>query len=235
MKAKLLLLALLSILVLQTAGAQDYGLWGGFGLQSSRMEDMKYYQQWNLNNWPVEGKITSSFPIYTTGSFGLVKQLNPTIRIGGGYSHSATGAKSNYTDYSGYVNTEILASSHRAGAFVSYSVLGGDLVELSAFAKIEVKYTSVEITTSYYALGYSERHSQKYISISPDGAAGLEFLLHLSSLSVGLEGAYEVDMPASLYVSDSKDDFLDPEDPDRVLTSEWTGWYAQVKFILWLN
>lgn len=235
MRTRTLPLLLLSLVIFQPAGAQGYGICVGFGLQSSAMEDMKYYQEWDLKNWPVEGKITSSFPFYSTGSVGFVKKLYSTMRIGGGYSYSTTGAKTNYTDYSGYFNTEMIATSHRAGAYVYYPVLGGDLLELSVFGKVEVKYTTMDITSSYYALGYSDSYPRKFISISPDGAAGLEFLLHLSGMAVGLEGAYEVDVPGRLYLSDTKEDFLDPEDPDRILTSEWSGWYAQVKFILWID
>lgn len=235
MKTKLLLLLLLAILFVRPAMSQKNAIWAGFGLQTSRMDDLKYYQDLILNSWPVEGKKTSSFPVYTTGSFGFLKQLYPTVRIGGGYSHSATGAKSDYTDYSGYVNSEMSATSHRAGAYAAYSILGGDLIELSLSGKLEIKYTTIELTSSLYTLGYSDLFTNRYSSISPGGSAGLELLVHLKGFSFGLEGAYEVDMPGKLNDRNTKDDLLDPADRDRILTSDWSGWYAQVKVLLWLD
>ncbi len=235
MKTKLLPLLLLAILSVRPAIAQNNAFWAGFGIQASRMDDLKYYQELILNNWPVEGKKTSSFPIYTTGSFGFMKQLYPAVRIGGGYSHSVTGAKSDYTDYSGYVSSEMLATSHRAGAYGSYLLLGGDWIELSLSGKLEIKYTTIELTSSIYALGYSDRYSTLYSSISPGGSAGLELLVHLRDFSFGLEGAYEADVPGKLYDRDTKDDLLDPADPDRILTSDWSGWYTQLKVLWWID
>lgn len=235
MKIKLIPLIFLAILFSRPAMGQNIALWAGFGIQTSGMDDLKYYQELILDSWPVDGKITSSFPVYTTGSFGFLKQLYPAVRIGGGYSHSATGAKLDYTDYSGYVNSEMSLSSHRAGAYGSYSVLGGDLIELSLSGKLEIKYTTMELTSSLYTLGYSDLYSSTYSSISPGGSAGLELLVHLKGISFGLEGAYEVDMPGKLHDSTTKDDLLDPADRDHILTSDWSGWYAQVKILLWLN
>ncbi len=235
MRKKLLFLVILTLLSVPGARGQNNALYAGFGLQASRMDDMKCLQNLIMDTYPVEGKVISSFPTYITGSLGFLKQYNPTLRIGGGYSYSATGAKSNYTDYSGYIGTEMQVASHRIGAFTAYSVLGGDWFELSVYGRIEVKYTLMEITSSIYALGYTDQIANKYSSISPGASAGLEFMIHLREFSISAEGGYEIDAPGKLSYRDSKDDLLDPRDHDRVLTSDWTGWCAQVKLLLWLD
>ncbi len=235
MRKKLLFLVILTLLFVPGARAQNNALYAGFGLQASRMDDMKYLQNLIMDTYPVEGKVISSFPTYITGSLGILQQYNPTLRIGGGYSYSATGAKSNYTDYSGYIGTEMQATSHRIGAVAAYSVLGWDWFELSVYGRLEVKYTSMEVTSSINALGHTDQISNKYRSISPGASAGLEFMIHLKELSIGAEGGYEIDAPGKLSYQDSKDDLLDPRDQNRVLTSDWTGWCAQVKLLYWLE
>lgn len=235
MRAKLILLLVFTILTVPVASCQKSAFWTGFGLQASRMDDMKYYQQLMLEAYPVEGKVMSSFPSYITGSFGYLRQLYPTVRIGGGYSYSATGAKLNYSDYSGYLTTKMTAASHRLGGFASYSVFGGERIELSINGRLEIKYTSLDLISSIYALGYSDYASSTYTSVSPGGSAGIELLIHLGKFSFGAEAGYEVDVPGKLNNKETKDDLLDPFDQNRVLTSDWTGWYAQIKFLLWLD
>ena len=231
----LILSLVLLIFVPQIASGQKNALWVGGGIQTSSMDDLKYLQEVILDSYPVEGKIISSFPAYTMGSFGWINQRSPTFRIGAGYSFSATGAKSNYTDFSGYITTLINAESHRLGAFASYSLLGGDWFELSFIGRFEVKYSRVDISSSLYSFGVSGFTENSYSSWSPGGAGGAEFLIHLKNYSFGLEGGYNIDAPGKLSTREDNKELTDPNDPDRVLSTDWTGWYAQAKFILWIN
>ena len=230
-----LILLALTILSPHRASGQKNAIWLGGGIQASRMDDMKYLQGLVLETYPTEGKIISSFPPYTMGSFGWANRLYPTVRVGLGYGFSSTGAKSNYTDYSGYITSQINAVSHGAGAFASYSVMGGDWFEVSVIGRLNMKYTRVDVSTTIYALGASGYNDNSYSSWSPGGAGGLEFLIHLKKYSFGLEGGYEIDAPGKLSSRENKNELKDPNDPDRVLATDWSGWYAQARFMLWLD
>lgn len=215
--------------------AQNTAIWAGGGIQFSTMDDMKYLQDEILGTYPIPGKVTSSFPAYTMGSLGFVNQWYPQVRIGAGYSFSATGGKSNYSDYSGYVTTMINAASHRVGGFASYSILAEEWFELTTFGRIQLNYTMIDISSHIYALGASSYNDNSYSSFSPGGSAGLEFLVHLKDFSIGAEGAYEVDIPGQLSKVEDKVELTDPNDYTRVLTSDWSGWYVQLKFLIWLD
>lgn len=234
---KVLLILAMSIVLFgpQRANGQNNALWAGFGLQSSRMDDMKYLQELILETYPIEGRISSSFPTYTMGSFGYVNQWYPNIRIGAGYSHTASGGKSSYSDYSGYITTAMNASSHRVGAYASYLIIGGDWYELSLLGRLEINYTLIDITSTFYAMRQSNYQNNKYSSMSPGGSAGLEIMVHIRNFSLGVEGGYDVNIPGQLTSRDSKNELLDPNDRNRVLTSDWTGWFSQLKVLLWLN
>ncbi len=231
----LLLSLVLLIFAPQKATGQENALWVGGGIQASSMDDLKYLQGLILETYPLEGKIVSSFPAYTMGSFGWINQRSPTIRIGAGYGFSTTGAKSNYTDYSGYITSLINAVSHRLGAFASYSLLRGDWFELTVIGRFEIKYSRVDVSSNLYALGASGLTENSYSSWSPGGAGGAEFLIHLKNYSFGLEGGYDIDAQGKLTKRENNEELTDPNDPDRVLSTNWTGWYAQAKFILWLD
>jgi hypothetical protein len=234
-KPVLLLILALATIFAPKVHSQNNAIWVGAGIQISKMDDMKYLQELILETYPVEGKISSSFPTYVMGSFGFLHQLYPAVRIGAGYGYSSTGAKSNYTDYSGYVTTLMNAVSHRVGGHGSYSVLTGEWYELSLYGRLDVKYTLMDITSSLYALGASSLTESKYSSVSMGGSAGVEFLIHLKKYSFGVEGGYEIDARGKLSNKENKNELFDPNERDRVLTSDWTGWYAQLKFLLWLG
>jgi len=231
----LILSLLLLIFTPQKTSGQNNALWGGVGIQASSMDDLKYLQELILDAYPVQGEIISSFPAFTMASFGWINQRSPTIRIGVGYGFSATGAKTNYTDYSGSLTSLISAESHRLGAFGSYSLLRGDWFELSVIGRFEIKYSRVDISSDLYVLGASGILENSYKSWSPGGAGGAEFLFHLKDISFGLEGGYEIDAQGKLTSLEDNEELTDPNDPDHVLTTNWTGWYAQAKFILWLD
>jgi hypothetical protein len=225
---------LLIVMALQSAlHAQNFGLQAGFGMHASRMDDMKYLQKYFLESYPVEGKIISSFPVYTMGSLRIVKQLSPALKIGAGYALAITGGRSNYTDYTGSINSDMLASSHRLGAYVSYAVFGGEWYDIAIYGQLDANYTLMGITTTLYVLGYQDGVVYKYASITPSGTAGLEFLFHLNDFTIGLNGGYQVDKPGKMEDRDSGKDLKDPHDSERILTSDWTGWMAQLTVLIW--
>ncbi len=57
----------------------------------------------------------------------------------------------------------------------------------------------------------------------------------LKKLSLGMEAGYLVDLKGNLKDTSDGDPLLDPNDLDRVLSSDWTGWYLQLKTLIWLD
>jgi hypothetical protein len=227
-------LAMLSVSAQYTLG-QDWGITFSGGIASSRMGDMKYLQEHILSTYPVEGKITSSFPPSTSASINLFKQIYDHIRVGGGYSFSTTGGKSSYADYSGKIYTEMATTSHRLGAYLSYIVMGGDRLDLALNGRLDANLTNLSIESYYTIYNYSNRLTNQYRSISPSLNVGAELMYKLKKVSMGMEAGYLVDLQGNLKYTGDGDPLLDPNDTDRVLSSDWTGWYAHIKALIWLN
>lgn len=232
---RLLTMLTLALPLLTEAGAQERGISFSAGAASFRMDDMKYYQEYILGTYPVEGRIISSFPVYTTGQIYIVQQLYPHIRIGGGYGFSNTGAKSNYTDLSGNITTSMLALSHRIGAYIAYRITGGDRMELCLYGRVEANISTMEISTSIYAAGFTAGVFDKYRSVSPNGSAGIEFLYNLGNFSLGIEGGYLIDLPGKLKNVDNDNMLYDPVGSHRELTSDWSGWKSGIKVVIWMR
>jgi len=223
------------LLVNPTVYGQETGLTVTFGGGTFRMDDMKYLQDYILSSYPVEGKVTSSFPPYFTASAGVVRKLYYHVRMGGLYSYSTTGGRSNYTDYSGKISTDMIAVSHRFGAFVNYTILENDRLDLSLFGRLDVNLTDMSISSSVNILTLSSGITNNYRSIGPAGSVGLELLYKFKEAAIGIEGGYMVDMPGKMTEKDTGEELLDPDDRQRELTMDWTGWRLGIKGIVWLN
>lgn len=233
MKKIMLCLLTFSLILISAQKAEAQG--GGFmltaGVASVRMTDMKNLQDYILGTYPVEGRVTSSFPPYTSASLTIFKELYDYLRVGGAYSYSTTGAKSSYQDYSGEIYTKIIATSHRLGAYISYTLLYGDRLDLSLNGRLDANYTSMIIESYYQIFNYGSGLSNKYRSISPSGSIGAELMYKLRQTSLGLEAGYLVDLQGDLKDTEDGDPLLDPNDRERVLTSDWSGWYARLSFV----
>lgn len=215
--------------------AQDWGLFAGAGAGSFLMNDMKYLLESIIETYPVEAKVISSFPPYTTASAGVIKRIYPQLKAGVAYGFANSGSKADYTDYSGSVKTTITAVSHKLGIFGTYTVLGGERLELSLQGRFDVSMTRMDVSSYLVASGYSSGIDNKYRAISPQFSALGELMYNFDRLSLGMEGGYLVDIPGKLKGSGGEQDLTDPVDNRTLLTSDWTGWRAGIKAIIWIE
>lgn len=238
MKSFITILGLFTFLLfpVQSIFAQHSGgILISVGAASHRMGDVKYIQEYILNSYPVEGKITSSFPPFTSFHATFFKQIYNHIRVGGGYGYSSTGGKSSYADYSGSLSTEINLSSHRLGAYLSYSILQGDRLNLFLYGRADANFTRMTVQSFLYVHGRSSSSNDRYRSISPSGTAGLELFYSFQDFSLGLDAAYLVDLRGDLKDGEQDIHMTDPNDRERILSSDWTGWQVELKALIWLN
>ena len=225
----------LTVSVFTGATAQRTGvsvMWGG---ATFKMDDMKYLMDIILESYPVEGVIISSFPPYYSASVNIFRQFYPHLRAGAGYTFTNTGARANYTDYSGKISTDMFAVSHRLGVSVNYLLMGSDRLELSLYGRLDVNFSTMDITSSVYVLGLSSINKNQYSSISPNGSTGLEFLYKFKNSAIGIEGGYLVDLPGKLKDRETGNELHDPNDRQKVLTTDWTGWRVGIKGIIWIK
>ncbi len=213
--------------------AQDLGVFTTFGGAAYRMDEMKYLQEFLLDQYPVEGRITSSFPPYGSASVGLLRKFLPQIRGGLGYSYTTTGGRSNYTDYSGRVTTELTLVSHSLGAWLSYSFLNPEPFEFIVYGGVDGSVTSLDLQSAIFVPGYTNGVRQDFRSFSPRISSGLELDVHIKEISLGLFGGYHVDLTGELKDRDSGIPLEDPAERGRSLHSDWSGWRAGLRIILW--
>ena len=113
--------------------------------------------------------------------------------------------------------------------------MGGDRLELDLNGHLDVNYTSLTIDSYYNIYNFSNGLSNQYRSFSPVGSIGAEVLCNLGKISLGVEGGYLVDMKGKLKDTSDGNPLVDPNDTERELRSDWTGWYAQLKIMIWIN
>jgi len=234
-KLKYHLVLLLTFGLFAGISAQKTGISASIGGATFAMDDMKYLQENILGSYPLEGAVISSFPPYFTGSAHVIHQFLPHLRGGAGYSYSTTGGRTDYSDYSGNVETDMTAVSHRFGVSINYSILGGERLDLSLYGKLDANLSYFDISSTINVMGLTNGVQNKYSSISPSGSAGLELLYKLKESAIGIEAGYLVDLPGELSNRESGTDLQDPNDSQRILTTDWSGWRIGIKGIIWIR
>ena len=219
----------------QPAQAQNWGISASVGLGNYQMDDMKYLLESIMQTYPVEARVISSFPPYTSVSAGLMKRIYPHLKAGAAYGYATSGSKADYSDYSGSIRTTITAVSHRLGAFGTYTPLAGERLELSLRGQVDMSLTRMDVSSYLIAAGYSNGLENKYRAINPQISAFAELMYNLEKFSLGLEGGYLLDIPGKLKGTGESQDLTDPADSRTTLTSDWTGWRAGVKAVIWLE
>lgn len=236
---KKLLIALLLACLLEAGNtelrAQDVAVTISGGMASMRMDDMKYLLGTIMDAYPVEAKMLSAFPPYTSISVGALYQRYPHVRLGAGYGFTTSGAKADYTDYSGYLRTTVVAKSHRLGVYGAYLPISGERLELSLIGRIDLNLTLVAVSTTLSAAHYFYGLTDKYRSVSPQGSVWADLLYKFGKVNLGVEGGYLVDLAGGLKATKGGNALTDPNDYTRTLSSDWTGWRAGIKVIYWLE
>src|SRR5438034_902469 len=106
---------LISFLLLVNLAIAQVNVFVGGGIGTYSMGDMKHLQQEFASEFPVQPKITSSFPAYWMYEIGATVKLDSTISIGGNISYYSTGGRIDYSDYSGGLRLDQIATSFSIG------------------------------------------------------------------------------------------------------------------------
>lgn len=216
------------------ANAQD-GLSFAAGISSYAMEDMKLRQEQILQYFPYPGKISSSFPAYTSMYVAYNRYVNTKLRTSLFYGQAVTGAKSSYYDYSGYVINRFDMSSHRLGLGAAYRLLEAGKFESSVTGSLMANFTRAQIDTEVYVLGYYSTTAHTYRAVQPALKGGIEALCRLETISLGIEAGYLLDLPSGLKDKQSGEPFIDETDPGHQYVADWSGFSARLSILIWLD
>jgi len=85
----------------------------GYGTYT--MGDMKSLQEELQEGYPVDAKITESFPGYAYYDLSVTKQTGERFVIGGYFTYGSTGGRIHYEDYSGEVSSNQLVRYYSLG------------------------------------------------------------------------------------------------------------------------
>ena len=214
---------------------QGWGVFVSAGMGSYRMDEMKYLLEAIMDTYPVEARVISSFPPYTSTSAGFIKRFYPHLKAGAAYGFATSGSKADYSDYSGSVRTTIDAVSNKFGVFGTYTPMESERLEFSLIGRVDVNMTRMDVSSYLVAAGYSNGVNNKYRSVNPQLSAFAELMVHFGKLSLGVEGGFLADVPGKLKGTGNGQDLTDPADNRTILTSDWTGWRAGIKGILWID
>ncbi len=231
---------LLVIILAFQAHGQFKGLSITGGIGTYNLTDLADYQALLVTRLPVEVTQFSAFPVYTNVRMSLFQEGRSGLKYGFTYAYSATGAHANYTDFSGSLNLNQTLSAYQLGLTASYPFLTFDLpsnkIDFSLYGDLRMAYVRDKVNINISTLYYYEDNSVILSVVSPLTEIGLEGMLHLKKVSLGLEGGYLYDFGRQFNFGEQTS--LAPTvslATARDLRSEMSGFRLGIKMIFIFN
>jgi hypothetical protein len=176
---KFLAVLLLAFLVFHAARGQ-LTISGDAGYGSFRMKDMKLFQEQVRAGYPVDARVTASFPSYWYYEGSAKWFIGSKFQLGGSFAYGSTGGRVYYSDYSGRIGSDQLLSyqSYRLVVSMQKNFLGRKLM-VEGDLRPGITISDLMIKSYYTLSGASQEtesvfHSTNLI-IQPTVSLGTRF------------------------------------------------------------
>jgi hypothetical protein len=229
MKQSLILITLLFILASNIFSQTGSELFIEGNLNFFNMNDLKDFQTEILSALTSQGvpaKITNSYPAYFGIKTGFLISLSSLhehgVRFGGFVKYMSTGGRVDYSDYSGEIKEDQVASSFSIGAIISIPVKDFKYVSLRADLQGMVIGSGFKYKHLFKIGDQQNKEEVDFSSTS----AGIEPVLicftRLGNFRVGLSLSYLITFPPELEADNYDNAYLQNKNGKR-LTIDWGG------------
>lgn len=145
----------LILLLLFTAGLSKAQVYvyaeGGYG--TYWMKDMKDFQHDIIIETQLALKKVSTFPGYYNYGGGLGYRINPLTVVGLTLRYMSTGARADYSDYSGSARVDHLLSCYSVGPFINRTINKSKVWPVILFFNLTRVLTKVDVQSSINLIG----------------------------------------------------------------------------------
>ena len=218
-------IAIIFLLLLLPVKAFEQGLevYGSIGAGKCNMQELKDLQQSTLYSLGIpEARIADDFPV-TLHYTGDVRWRFNRLSAGLSYYFLTSGSRICYSDYSGELNFDIIASAHSFGPSLSYALLNIDRFTVNSSINSLFSFSRVSFVDYLKIYDESETSELKTSSTSFGILPAVEACYNLSRLHMGIRMGYLLDTKGFLHEEFNRKYYLVDKNGEKVRTS-WTGY-----------
>nr|NQU93783.1 hypothetical protein [Bacteroidota bacterium] len=211
--------------------AQPFRLGVGMGWASYNMHKLKELNEALLKSFPVEAKITDSFPPWLMYSLQSSYSKNPRVKMGLQYSFNSSGSRISSTDYSGEIHLDQIINGHSLGAGFWYGLFQEKKLSVNLGIEAGATYSLHkirEITIIQDAGKYVE--TTKFHSIGFFAMPEMEFIYHKTPFHIGLIIGPSINFDGDLIYGRKQGKLVNPNTRENV-QADWTG--VRIVLSLW--
>ena len=204
------------------------------GYGSFAMSDMKKLQASIINDFPVTGKITASFPSFWFFEASGIVRSETNLVVGGAVGYTSTGGRVSYSDYSGMLGVDQLLNSYSfSGIFGTVIKSGNPDFIITGALRPGVIFTELEIVYDQAMGGQHESNSYEFHSVNLSLQPTATITWKFGWCALHALGGYQVNVGSKLYLKGNRDAYL-TDDNDDPIKADWTGFRvgAGISFFL---
>jgi hypothetical protein len=188
------------------------------GTSKHSMTELKDFNNYIIDNLPVNAKIVDNFPFTPFYECNLLYNFNK-IFIGVSYSYHSTGSRISYIDYSGEIKIDQIISSNTIGPIVKYNFYKTGNFRYLSFISIKYQSTSYKISDYSRIYEFEESGGEKFSSQSAISNLGVEVLYLYKNYGITAFIGFTLDFTGN-FKFDGRDEF----NPD------WSGISLGLRF-----
>lgn len=177
------------------------------GYATFNQHSLKDFQQEVLSEMPVQGKILSSFPGYLNYSIDAIF-FDSTYFVGVMMGHTSTGARIQYTDYSGSITYDQVVKMNYFGLVAAKRILSTRYGNVFLGMDLLAYRNSVEFEYSEVVLDQLYKSSISLKSLNLALGTFIQIHKRFGNFLVKGSGGYEFHMAKDLYYEESGQTFL---------------------------
>lgn len=209
--------------------AQKIKLEAGYGIGAYSMKDLKSLNNLLLDKLPVKGKITDNFPAQPSESVALTAQIGNRFVVGLTGSHSTTGSRVSYKDYSGEYKCDELLTSYAPGILVGVKLYKG-IVDVSVMADAAYSFTKLKMEESLLTETTKKSFTANSITVLPE----IKIARIIKRFELGINAGYLYDFGADYSASDGSGNIKNTKTNQKI-SNNWSGYRLSLNLGYWFN
>ncbi len=223
-KKRIYLFIALFFLIMSSISAQSsFRLKVGYG--TYQMKSLSTFMLNTAGKYRVQGidaEIINEFPPYLNFQLQYFPKVFPKRKIGVFISYKSTGARIAYSDYSGKIQTDVIASGYAVGPFMEWNNYTSPSFDVWTVFQFSALYSTVTIEENVEVFTQKVSDKIRVVSWGIGIEPGVQMDLKMfENIYTGIYLGIEFTISQKLHLSDNPDAYLSAN--GFIAKADWLG------------
>ena len=209
--------------------ANDYVVSYSQGYAQTSHEDLKdlnnFFIDYSKRTHDIDLKIVDNYPNHYYLQFELKFKTKDNFYTGFGFKSFSSGARLNYSDFSGELRTDLLSNSKFIYLLGQYDFRPIKFLSISPFMNYDLIFSQLEIKDYIRIYDESQQTTTDFSAFSHGFTFGTDLLVVIEPVQFGIKTSYTVDLNNFIFRGDyENEDRGMILSGDKIIQAKWGGY-----------